>query len=132
MVRPTRWRNHVANVNYRCFSPYITFSKPIVAAVNGPAIGMAVTTTSLMDYVIAAPSATFCTPFARLKVPAEGCSSINFERRFGPVHAAALLERGETIDAYNAKEFGLVQEIVQVDDLMMRASEVARKLIREG
>jgi len=132
MLRPSAWRSDVANVNVKIFAPYITFPKPIVAAVNGPAIGMGVTTVSLCDYVVCTPTASFCTPFAKLKVPCEGCSSINFERRFGADNAAALLERGETIDAHTAKEYGLVSEIVEADELMKRASEVARKLIQEG
>merc|ERR1712196_746486 len=119
-------------MNYAVFTPYITFPKPIVSAVNGPAMGMGVTTVTLTDYVVAAPSATFCTPFIKLGVPFEGCSSFNFERRFGRENAAVLLDKGETINAETALRFGLVNEIVDADVLVGRATEIARKLVQEG
>jgi enoyl-CoA hydratase/carnithine racemase len=132
MVQPSQWRNWVADANFKIFSPYITFPKPIVAAVNGPAIGMAVTTASLTDYVVAVPSATFCTPFAQLGVPFEGCSSWNFARRFGDEYANMFLQKGETVDAQTAHKMGLVQEVVMPNELVSRAIDVALRLILEG
>lgn len=131
-LQPSEWRDYVANTNFKCFSPYLTFTKPIVAAVNGPAIGMGVTTVSLTDFAVATPDATFCTPFATLNVPAEGCSSVNFERKFGATNAAALLEEARTIDASTALDFGLVDEIVQPEQLLDRAAHKARELVQAG
>ena len=103
---PSTMRSHIEKYNRGVFDPYITFPKPIIAAVNGPAIGMAVTTASLTDYRIAAPTATFHTPFAQLGLPPEGCSSINFERLMGKKGSMIMLEKGEKIDANKALELG--------------------------
>ena len=89
-----------------------TFEKPIVAAVNGPAIGAVVTSATLCDAIVASDKATFSTPFAKLGVPPEGCSSVQFERLMGPDNAARMLfEEGWRPTAAEALEAGLVQEI---------------------
>ena len=66
--------------------------------------------------------ATFSTPFARLGVPPEGCSSFTFPRLMGADNAAALLaEEGRIVDCATAKEFGLVHELASAEQLVGRA-----------
>ena len=75
----------------RLFDAIIEFPKPIVAAVNGPAIGASVTTATLMDDIVATEEATFSLPFAKLGVPPEGCSSVTFKELLGERNAERML-----------------------------------------
>jgi enoyl-CoA hydratase/carnithine racemase len=65
-----------AHSNFReLFAMFLDFPKPIVVAVNGPAIGAAVTSATLCDAIFCSTTATFVTPFAALGLPPEGTSS---------------------------------------------------------
>eukprot|EP00658_Telonema_sp_P-2_P080617 TRINITY_DN8056_c0_g1_i2.p1 TRINITY_DN8056_c0_g1~~TRINITY_DN8056_c0_g1_i2.p1 ORF type:complete len:256 (+),score=52.95 TRINITY_DN8056_c0_g1_i2:135-902(+) len=130
--RPSTLRKHVTEFNQETFDAYLTFPKPLFAAVNGPAIGMAVTTASLTDFVIASNTATFHTPFVALGIPAEGCSSFNFERILGAANAERMIVKGEKIDANTALEMGLVGKVVPDSELLATAKQVAMEWISAG
>jgi len=75
----------------RSFIEAITkFPKPIIAAVNGPAIGFGVTALPLTDVVYAADNSTFLTPFSRIGIVPEACSSYTFPKLMG--YAKVLLQ----------------------------------------
>ena len=65
-MAPSSLIRQIRDRNQRLFACFLDFPKPIVAAVNGPAIGAAVTSTCLMDACFASPAATFSLPFAKL------------------------------------------------------------------
>ncbi|CAE7282587.1 Eci2 [Symbiodinium pilosum] len=73
------------------YDAWINFSKPLVMAVNGPAIGEGFTTLMLGDIIYSAASAFFWTPFARFGVVPEITSSITLAQRVGPAVASEMV-----------------------------------------
>uniref|UniRef100_A0ABI8A2G1 Enoyl-CoA delta isomerase 2 n=1 Tax=Felis catus TaxID=9685 RepID=A0ABI8A2G1_FELCA len=90
---------------------FIDFPKPLIAAVNGPAVGISVTILGLFDTVYASSRATFHTPFSHLGQSPEGCSSYTFPKIMGPAKAAEMLIFGKKITAAEACAQGLVTEV---------------------
>jgi len=119
--------------NAAIFNVFIDFQKPLIIAANGPAIGACFTSATLCDCIIASEKATFSTPFARLGVPPEGCSSVHFERIMGKDNANRMLgSEGWTPTAAEAKEAGFVKEVVAHDKLLARAQEIGEQIISDG
>eukprot|EP00457_Paulinella_chromatophora_P014684 gb/GEZN01015153.1/.p1 GENE.gb/GEZN01015153.1/~~gb/GEZN01015153.1/.p1 ORF type:complete len:276 (+),score=33.61 gb/GEZN01015153.1/:19-846(+) len=111
--------------NLALFEPFLSFPKPLIAAINGPAIGACVTSAVLCDVRLAADTATFLTPFKALGLPAEGCSSFTFPRLFGEERARLLLQNDKKLTATEALDYGLVQEVLPGSQLLGRARAVA-------
>nr|XP_048286328.1 enoyl-CoA delta isomerase 2-like [Myodes glareolus] len=92
-------------------SSFIDFPKPLVAVVNGPAVGLAVTLLGLFDAVYASDKATFHTPFSHLGQSPEACSSYTFPKIMGPAKATEMLLFGKKLTAREACAQGLVTEV---------------------
>ncbi len=130
---PEQLRQEIIRHNQALFDLYLDFNKPILIAVNGPAIGATVTSATLCDGIIAARSATFSTPFHRLGVTPEGCSSVFFPRLIGADNAARMLgKEGFTPTAEQAKAIGLIDDVVDDDALLTTAQATAEAWIAEG
>ncbi|KAJ1998213.1 hypothetical protein GGI04_005100, partial [Coemansia thaxteri] len=110
----------------------ITSPIPIIAAVNGPAIGYGCTTLALCDLVISVESAVFRTPFAELAFCAEGCSSVTFPRILGPMVANDMLLFGRAVKATEMHQRGLVSRIVKPEELLPTALHVATTMARQS
>ena len=116
----------IRSQNEALFNMFIDFPKPILIAVNGPAIGASVTSATLCDAIIASQQATFSTPFARLGVTPEGCSSVLFPRLIGQRNAHRMLgAEGWIPTAAEALEIGLVDRVVPHESLREQAIALA-------
>lgn len=130
---PKKLHASIAAQNAALFDMFLDFPKPIIAAVNGPAIGAAVTTATLCDAIVASEKATFSLPFARLGVPPEGCSSYVFPEKFGQEVTRRIMgPEGWTPTAQEALEIGLVDKCVPHEDLLKQAHKLAKTWIKKG
>ena len=129
-MQPSKLVRKIRAQNQTVFSCFLEFPKPIIAAVNGPAIGAAVTSAILTDAVVAAERATFSLPFAKLGVPPEGCSSVTFPERMGAPAAQRMLGEENWIPtATEALDAHLIDEVVassSADVGLENAAVVAR------
>ena len=112
----------------RLMDALIGFEKPIVAAVQGAAIGGGTTMLTHCDFVYAGESAKFQMPFINLGLVPEFGSSFSVPARVGHLRAAELILLGEPFDARRAAELGLVTRVVSDQDLMATATATAQKL----
>lgn len=101
---------------------------PIVAAVDGVAVGVGTTMLLHCDLVYAAPGTRFRLPFVDLGLVPEAASSLLVPRRFGLAKATEMLMLGEAFDADEARRLGLVNAIIAAEDLLAHATERARAL----
>ncbi|PXA85940.1 enoyl-CoA hydratase [Nostoc sp. 3335mG] len=104
------------------------FGKPIVAAVQGQAVGIGTTMLLHCDLVYAAPDARFTVPFAKLGLVPEAASSLLLPARIGQAKAAAMFLLGEPLDAGGAEKAGLVTAVVPADALLDHARAKAAAL----
>jgi enoyl-CoA hydratase/carnithine racemase len=101
------------------------FDKPLVAAVNGPAVGIGFTLLPHCDLVLASEGARFRTPFAELGVPPEAASSYLFPARMGWQRAAEVLFTSPWLSAEDAVACGIALRVVPAADLLAEALALA-------
>jgi len=106
----------------------INFDKPIVAAVQGAAIGGGTTMLTHCDFVFAGESAKFQMPFVNLAVVPEFGSSYSVPARIGHLRAAELILLGQPFNASRAAELGLVTRVVPDQELLATATKTASAL----
>jgi 2-(1,2-epoxy-1,2-dihydrophenyl)acetyl-CoA isomerase len=102
--------------------------KPVVAAVNGPAVGIGASLAAACDLVIAAQSAYFLLAFVNIGLTLDGGASVSFAARIGHGRAAELALLGERLPAATAVEWGLANRVVPDAELQAEAGELAAKL----
>jgi len=101
---------------------------PLIAAVNGMAVGIGTTMLLHADFVYASEASRFHLPFINLALVPEAASSLLLPRVAGYRQAAELLMLGEPFDADTAMDAGIVTAIVPAEDVMDMAMETAAKL----
>lgn len=105
-------------------------TKPIIAAVDGVAIGIGTTMLFHCDYVLASTAATFSTPFIHLGLVPEGASSLLMPRTMGYQRAFAMLVMGRTFTAEDAHTAGFVNMVVSPGHTEAEARKVARDICK--
>src|SRR6201996_2749293 len=105
-------------------------SKPLVAAVQGNAVGVGTTMLLHCDLVYLADNARLITPFVNLALVPEAASSWLLPARIGHVRAYAMFALGEPLDAASAVACGLANAVVPAADLRKRARDAAVALTK--
>jgi enoyl-CoA hydratase/carnithine racemase len=105
-----------------------SFDKPLVAAVNGAAVGIGFTLLPHCDLVLVAESARMRTPFAEMGVPPEAASSLLFPARMGWQRAAEVLFTSPWLSAAEAVEAGIALRVVPDAGLLDAALDLASRI----
>jgi len=113
---------------FRLLRNVAAFSKPLLAAVAGPAVGIGTTLLFHCDLVYAGDNAVFAMPFVNLGVCPEAASSLLAPQMMGYHRAAEALLLGEPFMAEAALEVGLVNRVVPPTEVNSYAQAQARKL----
>jgi enoyl-CoA hydratase/carnithine racemase len=101
--------------------------KPVIAAINGPAVGIGATMTLAMDVRMASSRARVGLVFGRLGIVPEACSTWFLPRIVGISRALELVYAADVLDAEEAREVGLVRSVHDPEDLLPAAYELARR-----
>jgi enoyl-CoA hydratase/carnithine racemase len=123
---PGEHRDGGGRVTLRIFD----MKKPLIAAINGPAVGFGITMTLPMDIRIASTAARIGFVFARRGVVPEACSSWFLPRLVGPSQAAEWVYTGRVFPAEEAFQGGLVSCVVAPERLLPVARELALEITR--
>jgi enoyl-CoA hydratase/carnithine racemase len=109
---------------------FFALDVPVVAAVNGPAIGAGLDLALLCDVRMAAETARFAESFIKLGLVSAAGGSWLLQRLVGPAVAAELTLTGDEFDAQRALQLGIVSQLVPHAELLPRAQDVAQRIAR--
>ncbi len=103
--------------------------KPVIAAINGTAVGIGATMTLAMDQRLASENARFGFVFGKIGIVPEACSSWFLPRVVGLAQALEWTYRADLFDAAEAKRARLVKEVYSPDQLLVEARKLAHSFI---
>ena len=102
--------------------------KPVIAAVNGPAVGIGCSLALCCDLILAGESAYFLLAFVNIGLVPDGGSSLFVPTRVGMARATELAMLGEKLPAAKALEWGLINRVHADEQLQTEAQALARRL----
>jgi len=105
-------------------------TRPLVAAVQGRAVGIGTTMLLHCDFVVLAEDAQLSTPFVNLALVPEAASTLLMPLRIGYARAYEMFALGEAMDAKTALQLGIANRVVPLSKLHMEAAMVAARLAR--
>jgi enoyl-CoA hydratase/carnithine racemase len=106
--------------------------KPVIAAINGAAVGIGATMLAAMDIRLASEKAKIGFVFEKIGITPEACSSWFLPRIVGVSQALEWIYTGEIFDAHTAKEAGFVRSIHAPEDLLEAAYKIARSIAKKS
>lgn len=127
----TLWPQALDGAVVRCIQAFATQPKPLVAAVNGAAVGFGSTLLLHADHVVAGADAVFRFPFVDLGIVPEAGATALLARRVGELRARDWLLSGRPVDSREALRRGLVSRRVANDKVLATAMEHAALLARK-
>jgi enoyl-CoA hydratase/carnithine racemase len=105
-------------------------TRPLVAAVQGQAVGVGTTMLLHCDLVFTSPDAKLTVPFVNLALVPEAASSLLMPARIGHARAYAMFALGEAVDGTTAAAWGIANAVVPLEDLRARARAAADQLAK--
>ncbi|GAA3513418.1 enoyl-CoA hydratase/isomerase family protein [Aeromicrobium panaciterrae] len=112
----------------RIVTEMMAFPLPVIAAVNGPAVGLGCSVAFLSDLVFASERAFFADPHVSIGLVAADGGALCWPLLTSLIHAKEFLYTGDKITAEHAEQLGMANRVVAPDDLMPQALEMARRL----
>jgi enoyl-CoA hydratase len=133
-VEMTRKGSRVKDDHGNLFSPTMLeeLPQPVIAAVNGFAMGMGCEIALACDIRIAADNAQFAQPEIRLGIMCGGGGSVRLTRLVGKGKSMEMCLTGDAIDAQEAYRIGLVNQVVPAAELQEATSKMVKKLMSKG
>ena len=121
-----------ADMTHRILDKMESLPKPVIAAVNGLALGAGCDLAIACDIVVASEKALFGEPPTGLGITTPFGGTQRLPRIVGPKRAKQLFFTGESIDAETALRFGLVNKVVKHEELLSEAKKFARKILERA
>ncbi|HEX3585548.1 MAG TPA: enoyl-CoA hydratase-related protein [Candidatus Angelobacter sp.] len=123
-----RYLREITSYLHLAVSRFAHLDAPVIAAVHGPAAGGGFSLAISCDLVLAAESATFLMAYSKIGMAPDGGSTYFLPRLVGLKRAMELTLTNRVLSAAEARDWGIVTEVVAGDNLAARADELARAL----